>query len=176
MDLMTDEYRELVIAAYTGEVVGEAVFGGIAMLLVQPSRRSALEVLRLLEAQTEVSLRPLAERCGITSEQVVQARRNGWNYALLATDEDGRWAQVVDGLLQNCTAIIARFERLRELAPETDIAVADEVVAHEVALLEFAQLQTSGADAPLTPLLARLRGRHLAEAEASLTAGAAATG
>jgi hypothetical protein len=59
---MADEYCDLVLAAYTGEVIGEAVFGGIAMLLVDPERRTKLEVLRLLEAQTEAVLRPLAER------------------------------------------------------------------------------------------------------------------
>jgi hypothetical protein len=167
--MTTDEYSDLVVAAYTGEVVGEAVFGGIAMLLGGPARRSTLEVLRLLEAQTEASLRPIAERCGVTDEQVVHARRNGWNYALMASDDDGRWHQVVDGLVQNCPDIIARFERLRALAPESDVAVADEVVAHEVALFEFAQLQTSGGDAPLVPVLALLQGRYLAEAEASLS-------
>jgi hypothetical protein len=174
VDPKPDEYRELVLAAYTGEVVGEAVFGGIAMLLVDPERRAKLEVLRLLEAQTEAALRPVAERCGITDEQVVQARRNGWNYALMATDEGARWAQVVDGLVQNCPDIIARFERLRALAPEADVAIAEEVVAHEVALFEFAQLQTSDAEAPLAPVLACLHGRHRAEAEASMIVAATA--
>jgi hypothetical protein len=163
------KYCELVLAAYTGEVVGEAVFGGIAMLLVDPQRRATLEVLRLLEAQTEAALRPLAERCGLTADQVVRSRRSGWSYALMAADDDARWAQVVDGLVQGCPDIIARFERLRALAPETDAVVADEVVAHEVALFEFAQLETAGAEAPLAPVLARLHGRHRAEARASMT-------
>jgi hypothetical protein len=172
--MSTDEYSDLVLATYTGEVVGEAVFGGIAMMLVDPARRSTLEILRLLEAQTEVSLRPLAERCGITDQRVVHARRNGWNHALMASDEDARWAQVVDRLVQSCPGIIGRFERLRALAPDADIAVADEVVAHEVALFEFAQLQTSGADAPLAPVLARLRGRYRDEADASMASASAA--
>jgi hypothetical protein len=166
--MTADEYCDLVLAAYTGEVVGEAVFGGIAMLLVDPERRAKLEVLRLLEAQTEAALRPLAERCGITDERVVNSRRNGWSYALMGADEDARWAQVVDGLVQGCPDIIARFERLRMHAPEADIAVADEVVAHEVALFEFAQLETAGAEMSLEPVFGRLHSRHLAEAKASM--------
>ncbi len=115
--MTADEYSDLVLVAYTGEVVGEAVFGGIAMLLVDPEHRAKLEVLRLLEDQTEAVLRPLAERCGITDERVVSSRRNGWSYALMAADEDARWAQVVDGLVQGCPGIIARFERLPVHAP-----------------------------------------------------------
>jgi hypothetical protein len=165
--MSTDEYRELVLSAYTGEVVGETVFGGIAMLLVEPERRTKLEVLRLLEAQTEVELRPIAERCGIAHAQVVSARRSGWSYALQGTDEHARWAQVIDGLLEGCPAIIARFERLRRLAPATDAAAADDVVAHEVALFEFARLEKSQQTGSLEPVIARLKGRHLAEAKAS---------
>jgi hypothetical protein len=153
---------------YTGEVVGEAVFGGIAMMLTDPDRQPVLEVLRLLEAQTEHAMRPLAERCGVTHDQVVQARRDGWNYALLASDDDGRWAQVIDGLVQSCPGIVARFERLCELAPATDAAVAEALVAHEVALFEFAQREVSRARAPLEPVLMRLHGRYRAVADASL--------
>ena len=167
--MTSDEYRDLVLAAYTGEVVGEAVFGGIAMLLADPARRSTLEVLRLLEAQTEAALRPLAKRCGITDERVVTSRRDGWSYALVGADEDARWTQVVDGLTQGCPGIIETFERLRELAPEADVELADDVVAHEVALFEFARLETAGAKAPLEPVFARLRGRRLAEPRASMT-------
>jgi hypothetical protein len=163
-----DDYDDLVLAAYTGEVVGEAVFGGIAMLLVDPQRRAALEVLRLLEAQTEQTMRPLAERCGVTDHEVVNARRTGWSYALASSDEDARWTQVLEGLVQGCPGIIARFERLRNMAPPQDSAGATELVAHEVALFEFAKLEASGAAASLEPVLARLHGRFLAEAEASL--------
>jgi hypothetical protein len=35
---MTGVYRQVVVAVYTGEVVGEALFGGIAMMLVDRVR------------------------------------------------------------------------------------------------------------------------------------------
>jgi hypothetical protein len=164
----TDEYTDLVLSAYSGEIVGEAVFGGIAMLLEDPARRATLEVLRLLEAQTEELLRPLAERLGMTEERVVKSRRDGWSYALKAADEDARWAQVVGGLEQGTTDIIARFERMRDLAPGADVAVANAVVAHEVALFEFAQRENAGHVAPLEPVLVQLQGRYRAEAQASI--------
>ena len=39
---------------------------------------------------------------------------------------------------------------------------------HEVALFEFAQLETAGAEMSLEPVLGRLHSRHLAEAKASM--------
>lgn len=86
----------------------------------------------------------------------------------LSTDEDARWAQVVDGLAQGTADIIARFERMRDLAPEADVALATAVVAHEVALFEFAQREKAGDKSPLEPVLAELHGRYLAEAKASV--------
>jgi hypothetical protein len=86
----------------------------------------------------------------------------------MGADEDARWSQVGDGLMQGCPSIIERVERLRALAPESDALVADDVVAHEVALFEFAQLETAGVKGPLEPVLAQLHGRYLAEAQASI--------
>lgn len=162
------DYGELVLGAYLGEVAGEAAFAGMAMLADDPVHRSKLEVLRLLEAQTEALLRPLAEDHGLTPAAVVEARRRGWGHATMAPDAEARWAQVVNGLIAVCPGEIEKFRRLRTLAPEADESVAAEVVAHEEALLAFARREAEGRDdASLDAVMALLRTPYLDEATAT---------
>jgi hypothetical protein len=162
------DYGELVLGAYLGEVAGEAAFAGMAMLIDDPARRSKLEVLRLLEAQTEARLRPLAEAHGLTAAAVVEARRRGWGHATMAPDAEARWAQVVNGMTAVCPGEIEKFRRLRTLAPAAEQSIAAEVLAHEEALLAFAQREADGrGDTSLEPVVALLHDPYRAEARVS---------
>ena len=63
-----DGLEELWVKAYQGEVLGEALFGGIAEQLDDPEHAAKMRVLATLERRTKEATAPALERAGVPTE------------------------------------------------------------------------------------------------------------
>ncbi len=137
-----NEYDDLLLDAYRGEIFGDAFFGTLAEAQPDPSRREKLLTLQTVEARTATSLRRLVTDAGIRlGDTAADARREGAELARTLDPES--WHNLMDGLSQTLPDFLAKFERLRALSPRRDPAL-DALVNHEQAIEAFVQLELDG--------------------------------
>jgi hypothetical protein len=146
--------HELWVEAYQGEVLGEALFVGLAAREADESRRRQLEVLAALERATKELGEPVLGRHGIdrgdTDATVASAR--GMVDAVAAMS----WHDFLGSIEPVTATFLAKYRELVDLSDdEDDRAVAEAYVAHERALATFAR-RARGEEAgePLEAILA----------------------
>jgi hypothetical protein len=131
----------VLVKAYQGEVLGEALFGGIAEQLDDADHAAKMRVLENLERCTKEAVAPALERAGITTDA---------DPATIATAEallPGALGIPWDELMATFGPITAQFiplyRRIGELDPSEQVT-ADLLVAHEAALRDFAEAELAG--------------------------------
>lgn len=150
------DYRSALLMAVQEEIAGEAYFARLAELHGGRARL-ALTLLARVEAATAVATLPLLARHGIASAPAESLQHAGRAEA----DRDGRtpWPQFVAAMAETYPAFTAEFEQIAALAPPEDAALCAVLVDHEVAVVDFARLETEGNADSLAPLEAFLT-RH----------------
>lgn len=143
-------YRDGVLMAYRGELVGEHLYRGLAALEVDAKRRAKLLAIADIEGLTHRRLRPIAQRLGI---EVTEA---DWGPVVRRrTHELGSlsWREFIDKAVIDWPPYIGRFAALLPVAPRGDAICMQRLVDHEVALVAFARCEEAllrSADAPST--------------------------
>jgi hypothetical protein len=128
--------------AYKGEVFGDAFFGALAAHY-DGERARKLRSLQAIEARTAMCLQPLLDEAGIDVDDAASARRNGTDIGQkLGNDWDG----FVRGLHDALPGFLAQFVRLRELAPDPHHPSLRALVAHELTINAFTELELAGHD------------------------------
>lgn len=133
--MQEDLYRNEILAAYTGEIIGAAAFGAMAQSeALLPGQRAQLERLALLEQVTRARLDPVMLRYGLTVENVeaVEAATRA------AAGQANDWSAIMESVREGTVPYIARFEALLDAAPEEDAEAMRRLLEHEEALLQFA--------------------------------------
>ncbi|HVC71805.1 MAG TPA: hypothetical protein VNC61_16235 [Acidimicrobiales bacterium] len=137
----TDDLASLWFKAYQGEVSGEVLFGIVAAASENAERRRKMELLTRLEERTKVACVPAMHRNGFSTEPdpktVSEAEALGEVVVNLA------WTDFLSAFEAITTDFIALYERIGEVADD-DRAEAELLVAHEVALREFARREIAG--------------------------------
>jgi hypothetical protein len=138
---MNDAYRRLLLDAYNGELLGEALFGAFAAR-ESGERAEKLRVLQRIEGTTASQLRPLlnAAGVGVTAEDEASARAPGTQIGEAGIDWDG----FVKGLHDALPEYLAAFVRLRSIAPDASDPALVALVNHEQAINAFAELELAG--------------------------------
>jgi hypothetical protein len=139
---MGDERDALLRDAYQGEVFGEAFFAVLAASEPDPERVEKLRTLQRIEAHTAATLQSYAgaERVDVGSED--EPRRKGEELAAVAMGAG--WDAFVQGLHDALPSFLAGFVRLREVAPDPRDPALTALVAHELAINAFAELELAG--------------------------------
>lgn len=145
--------HELWVKAYQGEVLGEALFGGLAAREQDPVHRRQLEMLALLERSTKEIGEPVF-------------RRHGWHMgdteamlAAAATFTDvaagQSWEELLGAFEPITTEFLGVYRQLVDLAEDDeDRLVAEAYVAHEHALAAFARRELGQEEGdPLQPIM-----------------------
>jgi hypothetical protein len=138
---MNDEYRGLLLDAYNGELLGEALFGAFAAR-ESGERAKKLRVLQRIEGTTASQLRPLLKAAGVavTADDEAAARAPGTQIGESGIDWDG----FVKGLHDALPGYLAAFVRLRSIAPDASDPALVALVNHEQAINAFAELELAG--------------------------------
>jgi hypothetical protein len=137
-----DKLSTLLIKAYQGEVSGEVLFGRLSQRSDDADHRHKLEVLRLLEARTRNAMVPAMRRNGLPTDPDPEVEHDAETLADGAASLG--WSDLVAAFEPITTQFIDLYERIGELAAGEDLAVAELLVAHEVALREFGRRELSG--------------------------------
>jgi hypothetical protein len=149
------EYDDLLIDAYNGEVLGDALFGALATKQPDEERREKLETLQTVEARTAQSLRRLLANAGLHPDASVP-RREGEDLAAAVDPES--WHDFLRALLDALPKFLANFQRLYEIAPTPKDPALVALVNHERAIEKFAELELAGDEnGSLKPLQDHLR-------------------
>jgi hypothetical protein len=116
-------YRDGVLLAYRGELVGEHLYRGLAEHSADAERRTKLLAVARVERLTHRRLRPIVER------RTRELRCLSWHDIMAKAVVD--WPP-----------FIGRFEALLPLAPPGDLRTIQLLVEHEVVLVEFVRLES----------------------------------
>lgn len=153
------EYEDLLLDAYRGEVLGEALFGAMAETAADDAQREKLRALQHVEGQTASRLRVLVEASGIRTDDA-SAATDG--VGLAAGVRDQPWLAFLANLRSALPAFLENFERLQTIGEPNDPILA-ELVAHERAIDRFAELEGEGRGADALAVLdAHLDAAHRA--------------
>jgi hypothetical protein len=133
-----DEARELWVKAYQGEVLGEAYFAHLADHTDDPDHRAKLEALTALERCTREILVPVLQRLGIRAEPDLAI------LAGVAAGTDFDYHHMLEVVPPLAAEFLESYMRLRPLAGAEDVAVVDQLIAHELALELFAMRERAG--------------------------------
>jgi hypothetical protein len=148
-------YLREIVAAYQGEVRGEAMFATLAEHAADTEEREIWRVLADLEATTRRWMVPLLERHGLDTTpdqgQVRLGQERGMARVALG------FAAAVEAMTEVLPPYLARYARLEAEAPAEDRRELAFLNAHEIALHEFATRTCAGAEDPLAPVRALLR-------------------
>jgi hypothetical protein len=138
---MTDEYCTLLLDAYKGELLGEALFGAFAAR-ESGERAEKLRALERIEGNTASKLRPLLHAAGVdvTAEDEASARAPGTEIAEAGLE----WDAFVKGLHDALPGYLAAFVRLRSIASDASDPALVALVSHEQAINAFAELELAG--------------------------------
>jgi hypothetical protein len=136
-----DGIADLWVKAYQGEILGEILFGGIAAHLDDPDQAAKMRVLATLESRTREAARPALERAGLSTDPDPETQATAEAFLSVAV------ALTWDDLMATFGPITAQYiplyQRIGELSP-AERQTADLLVAHEVALSDFARAEADG--------------------------------
>ncbi len=147
---MNDEYCALLVEAYKGELLGEALFDAFAAR-ESGERLEKLRALQRIEGTTASQLQPLLTAAGVDVSAEDEATARGQGSEMGAADLG--WDVFLKGLHDALPSFLATFVRLRSIAPDPSDPALIALVNHEQAINAFAELELAGrADCSLAVL------------------------
>ncbi len=135
-----DPLDVLWVKAYQGEVLGEALFGGMADIIEDEEHAAKMRVLAKLERRTKESMAPALERAGLSTEPAAESLRMAEEQTIGGTLP---WKDLLALFEPITTKFCAMYERIGELDP-SEKETSELLVAHELALRNFARSEIAG--------------------------------
>lgn len=136
-----DPIETLWVKTFDGEVLGEVLFARMAERFKDPDHVHKMQALSLLERRTKDALVAPMQRAGLSTEP--DAKTIAEAEALAEALAEVAWIDFMGSFEPITTQYAAMYARIGELDP-TEQAIADLLVAHEMALQEFARLERAG--------------------------------
>ena len=134
-------YRNEILEAYTGEIIGAAAFGAMAdSEALSQEQRGWLRKLEALEQVTRNRLEPVMAKYGLTVDHADAIAAQTRAAASGADDWEGVLVSIRDGVLP----YIPRFEALLTAAQGDDVEPMQRLLDHELALHGFATAALAG--------------------------------
>jgi hypothetical protein len=133
------DYNELLLDAYKGELFGEALFTAMAEREEFEDHAAQIRTLATIERRTAATLQPLVEAAGLECDED-ESRAQGRELG----GAGGDWLGFVRALHDALPPFLANFVRLRELADDPHDKALAALVAHELAINAFAELELTG--------------------------------
>jgi len=137
-DDFSTELREL----YDGELLGEAFFECLLCQFEDLEQSRKLTIALQLETETKAKLRPFIVAAGMALNDDGEARNTGKE---LAAGFSGKsWGEVMSGLLDILGPAVQRYQEIFDSSPAEFKELANSMLIHEKALLNFVELELEG--------------------------------
>ncbi len=152
---MSGTYRSGLQALYDGEVMGERLLLALHAAARTPRQARHFAAILQLETETKARLRPLLLRQGMSLAETADLG------GVPGRVEDYRrldWRAWTAASAERLAPIVVRYTAIAALGPAADQSELAAVVAHEAALLRWAEMEAGGeTEASLDAILALLR-------------------
>ena len=143
--MSTEAFKQGLTELYQGELMGEAVIEQLLRYFTASAEQAKLAVLLQLETETKARLRPAVMELGLPllaeEETLAEAKAAATAFA------DLEWTQVMGAFSQQLPPVVERFQEIADNAPDEYKELAQSMVVHEQALLDFANLEARGETA-----------------------------
>jgi hypothetical protein len=144
-------YLKELVAAYQGEVRGEAGFATLADHVTDAEEREIWQMLARLERTTRQRLMPLMEKYGLDTTPDEGQRRLGQERG--EARSAAGFANIVSSMTKSLQPYLTLYAKLEAEGPPGDREELAFLNAHEVALHEFAvRAAAGGGREALTPV------------------------
>jgi transcriptional regulator with XRE-family HTH domain len=138
---MTDDYLAGIQVLYDGEVMGERLVLALHAAARTPREAAHFAAILQLETETKARLRPLLLKHGMSLAESADLTGIPGRLA----DYAGRtWRGYTAATAARLTRVLGVYEAIAGLGPPEDQPILQAVVAHEAALLAWAQAEADG--------------------------------
>jgi hypothetical protein len=144
-----EEYRKQIAEAYEGEIYGAAFFAALAdRFAADEERHRQLDVMREIEVVTAERMLPIVARLSLppVDREAVEATARG------AAAKVVDWRPFIEVFHRLAPGFVAKFEATLALAPPQDREIAEFLVDHEVAFVDFTEKEMAGKPNPTAAL------------------------
>jgi hypothetical protein len=149
-----DAYLAGIAELYAAEVLGEGLASRWLELSAVPDHKYKLALFLQLESEAKVRLRPLLARRGLNL--VEDERQRSAGAAVAAKFASMPWRAAMAELAVLARPYLDRFQALLDAAPFEDVPWISFMVAHEAAVIGFAQREARGDESTERDLLPML--------------------
>ncbi|SLN48997.1 hypothetical protein PEL8287_02558 [Roseovarius litorisediminis] len=150
----TQAYLNTLLLYYEEEIEGEAFFNGLAEWSEHPSQREKLHLLAAVEDHAAKVTLPLIRKHGLIPRCEDDLFRSGRKMARKAAKP---WGALLAEFARVFPGYIEDFQRLEAMAPPEDLPRLKLLTEHEVAAVEFLNLEISGEKNSVEPMMNYLR-------------------
>jgi hypothetical protein len=148
-----DAYLAGVRELYDGEIIGEGLFSTL-LDNCPADKRHGMGLLLQLESEAKVKLRPMLLRLGLPIAESAAMRSAGVEFAGKLRDME--WADGMRMVADLSRPYLERYKVLAAAAEPADRELTSFMVAHEQAVVDFAELEAAGQSEAAAETVTRL--------------------
>jgi len=141
------EYLDTLLRYFEDEISGEAYFYGLAEHFAE---REKTILLARVERHAAEAVRPLLHKYGLEPRQESVIRDQGKAY--VEVHQSYSWREFMTYIVKRYPGYLDDFAGLENLAPAEDLPALNVLTDHEVAVIEFAEMELAGDPDSLKPL------------------------
>lgn len=151
-------YLPTLLRYYEEEIAGETYFRELGAHFDSQTVRDKFELLAKVERHAASMVEPLLEKYQLTPRSAPELATSGRDS--VGRHEDYSWDEFIAYILKRYPLYMDDFHNLENMAPDIDLPFLVALSDHEVAAIEFANLEHKGepqSSVPLTDYLSTTR-------------------
>ncbi len=150
-DGVTQKYLDTLLLYFEEEIMGEAYFYGLANRF--PDEHQSLKMRHLAEVERYAAeaVRPLLKKYHLQPRSDIELHKVGEEN--IEKSYLMGWEGFVDYMVARFPKYMPEFHALESMAPQEDWTALKILTAHEVAAIEFANLEKVGNPKSIEPLM-----------------------
>ena len=141
------EYLDTLLKYFEDEISGEAYFYGLAEHFAE---REKTILLARVERRAAEAVRPLLQKYGLEPREESAIHAQGKSY--VEVHRSYSWHEFMTYIIKRYPGYLDDFANLENLAPAEDLPALNILTEHEVAVIEFAEMELAGDPDSLIPL------------------------
>ena len=142
-----DAYLQTLLQYYEEEIMGEAYFYGLRKYFDESEK---LVLLARVERCAAEAVLPLLKKYNLSARDESVLKSEGEGH--IARHQSYDWPDLMSYIVKRYPGYLDDFKALERLAPDEDLPALKTLADHEVAAIEFAQMEIAQDPDSLAPL------------------------